>query len=350
MTSRALVFAKKPVGAVMMRSLVEALQRSGKLRFYGCSRLFGRSDAGAIFAQAGLRDLAPISRLRARLAAFDLYLSADFSIAAPRARCKVHTFHGVSFRNHAVNTAALRYDLLLVAGSYMRRRFEELGIVTAANSERFPVVGMPKLDALVDGSLRRDEVLARLELDPARRTVLYAPTWSKKFSSLEVFGDAMLRALRDLPFNVIVKLHDNTLDRRKASRDWRAALVAMQSERLRYVAEPDVVPLMVAADAAISDASSVANEYTLLDRPLVFVATPGLRDKVKSKADLDTWGQKAGVVVDEPSRLGAALDAEFADPSRLSAIRRALAEDLFFQPGGATANAVAAIERALATR
>lgn len=347
---RALVYAKKPVGAVMMRPIVRALRRVADRRFYGCSRLFGQSDGGEAFTRAGLEGLTPMSRLRARFVRFDLYLSADFSIAAPRARCKVHTFHGVSFRNHAINTAALRYDLLLVAGPYMRRRFEELGIVDESNAARFPVVGMPKLDALVDGSIDRVAVLERLGLDPSRRTVLYAPTWSKKFSSLEVHRQEMVSALSSLPHNVIVKLHDNSLDPRKATADWPAAFRAVESERLKYSEDPDIVPLLAAADAVVSDASSVANEFTILDRPIVFVATPGLREKVKDKADLETWGQRAGETVEHPSALSRAIDHEFADPSRLSSVRRALAADLFFEPGRATLHAVAAIERALSVQ
>lgn len=344
---RAIVYAKKPVGAVMMRPIVEALAKKPGNRILGCSRLFGRDDGGAVFARAGLGGIETISRLRARFSRCDLYLSADFSIAAPRAGTKVHTFHGVSFRNHAVNTAALRYDLLLVAGPYMRRQFEERGIVNAGNAHRFPVVGMPKLDALVDGSIDRARVFARLGLDPGRKTVLYAPTWSKKFSSLEVFRESMLEALAALPHNVVVKLHDNSLDPRKATRDWAAAIRAIENERIRYCDDADVVPLMAIADLLVSDASSVANEFTILDRPIVFVATPGLREKVKEKADLDTWGQRAGAIADAPANLRATIEAELAAPSARSPIRRALAADLFFAPGRATENAVREIERAL---
>ncbi len=344
---RALLYAKKPVAAVMMRSIADRLAREYGMEIHACSRLFGRSDAGAIFEAAGLPGTRAIAKWRARLTRFDLYLSADFGIVAPRARVKVHTFHGVSFRNHAVNQAALRYDLLLVPGPYMRRQFESLGIVTALNEKRFPITGMPKLDALVDGTLRRANILSRLRLDPSQKTVLFAPTWSKKFSSLEVHGDRMIEALRALPYNVIVKLHDNSRDLRKATRDWAAAFRAIANDRLTYVEEPDIVPLMVASDAIVSDASSTANEFTLLDRPIVFVATPHLEQKVKAKADLETWGQKAGAIASRPEDLRDVLEHEFGDPQRLAPVRQALARDLFHDPGNATKNAVNAIRALL---
>lgn len=37
---------------------------------------------------------------------------------------------------------------------------------------------------------------------------------------------------------------------------------------------PDILPTLFLADLLISDASSVANEYTLLDRPIVFLDVP----------------------------------------------------------------------------
>lgn len=328
----------------MMRPILARLAADPRFDVFGAARLFGgRQRAGHVFAAAGLGELRPMAKWLARLRRFDLYLSADFIVAAPRARRKVHVFHGVSFRNHGVNRNALRYDLLLLAGPYMRRRFEDLGLITAENSRRFPVIGMPKLDDLVNGRYRREEVLAQLGLDPALKTVLYAPTWSRKVSSLEQCGAELLDELARCEQNVLVKLHDNSLDARKAGRDWRALLRSMRAPRFRFVENADVVPLMCAADLLVSDASSVANEFTLLDRPILFMDIKDLPSRLKPKADLETWGRKAGTVVPAPRFLCAAIDAALARPHELSEVRRALAADLFLAPGGATERAVAAI-------
>jgi hypothetical protein len=345
-----LAYAKKPVGAVMMRPLLRRFTLDPRFAVRGAAKWFG-DDAGArVFTAAGVEQIAPLPVWRARFKRFDVYLSADFGVVAPRSRIKVHLFHGVSFRNHAVHQNALRYDLLLLAGPYMRRQFEQRGILTAANAERFVTVGMPKLDALVDGSLRRDDVLTRLALDPALPTVLYAPTWSKKMSSLIHHGEALARELARFSGNVIVKLHDNSLDPRKAKRDWRALFATLESPRFRFVDAADVVPLLAAADVLVSDASSVANEFALLDRPIVFLDIERLEEKVKDKADLDTWGRRSGDVIDGPAALLPALDAALADPKRHSDVRRALAADIFHEPGRATEHAWNAILRALTAK
>jgi hypothetical protein len=47
------------------------------------------------------------------------------------------------------------------------------------DSPAIRLVGMPKSDCLVDGSLTRDGVLMAQGIDPVRPTVLYAPTWTR---------------------------------------------------------------------------------------------------------------------------------------------------------------------------
>ena len=338
-----LAYAKKPVGAVMMRPVLEALLSDKRFRVSGAARLFGQSGGARLFGDLGLGQIKMVPKWMARILRYDLYLSADFIVAAPRAEKRVHFFHGVSFRNHGVHENALRYDLLLVVGPYMLRRFRELGLVNDSNVDRFPLVGMPKLDELVNGRHSKPAVLTRLGLEPDRPTVLYAPTWSKKVSSLEHYGEELVRQLVRSDQNVIVTLHDNSLDPRKAGRDWRGLLASIQGPNFRFVEQADIVPLMSAADVLISDASSVANEFTLLDRPILFMEIADLQAQLKPKADLETWGRKAGEIVAGPEQINAAIDRALASPAELSETRRALAADLFFEPGQATGRAIQAI-------
>src|SRR5439155_1685486 len=80
-----------------------------------------------------------------------------------------------------------------------------------------------------------------------------------------------------------------------------------EGEHLRLARTPDVVECLFAADLLISDASSVVNEYALLDRPIVFLDVPELlaaaRDREGSALDLDTWGRRGGEVVAEPAEV-----------------------------------------------
>jgi CDP-glycerol glycerophosphotransferase (TagB/SpsB family) len=104
------------------------------------------------------------------------------------------------------------------------------------------------------------------------------------------------------------------------------------------------------ADLLLTDASSVANEFALLDRPMVFLDVPELIEAARQKGavDLETWGRKAGDVVTDPADAVRAVADALGRPERHSDVRRALAEDLFYNPGAATGAAVSWLREELA--
>ena len=118
-----------------------------------------------------------------------------------------------------------------------------------ADSPAIRLIGMPKVDALVDGSLNRERILASLGLPADRPTVLYAPTWSPA-SSLNKLGVALLHRLRMMPVNVIVKLHDRSCDLRpqySGGVDWPAALQTHLAAGTAVLASTaDICPYLVA--------------------------------------------------------------------------------------------------------
>ena len=108
---------------------------------------------------------------------------------------------------------------------------------------------------------------------------------------------------------------------------------------MRLVRQPDVIPTLFAADLLITDASSVANEYALLDRPIVFLDVPELLAAAGgegSALDLETWGRRGGEVVAGPADIVAAVERGLTDPGARSEVRREIMRDLFYNPGRAT--------------
>ena len=118
---------------------------------------------------------------------FDACLAADLVWATlPRGTCRVQMFHGVAGKT-ATSTTGLRSRCGNGTGcssstSAGSRNFVAAGALDP-DSDAIRLVGMPKTDCLVDGSLERDAILAARGLDPRRPTVLYAPTWTP-YSSL----------------------------------------------------------------------------------------------------------------------------------------------------------------------
>ena len=282
---------------------------------------------------------------RARDESFDVLVCAHLSdsLFPGKVEKTVQIYHGVSFKNLAVRDRALRFDLLCLPGRYHAELYQRAGLVRPGAAKCL-LTGFAKTDALVTRQGVTDVVRA-LGLDPSRPTLLFAPT-GEKHNALEVAGHAIVRAIRDDGrFNLLVKPHDHP----KLKIDWFAELASLEGDRVRLVRDKDVVPYLVAADLLITDASSVALEYTLLDRPILFVDVPRLLQKVSTKApalDLETYGRRIGRVVAGHEDVVGAIDDALVHPQREAAIRRQAAAHLFHRPGGATERVTGVIRHA----
>ena len=277
----------------------------------------------------------------ARWARPDIYISADIFLACPWAKTKLHIFHGVSFKGKAYSEKILEYDKIFIIGDYMLRRFIEKKILEE-NDPRILKVGMPKTDRLVNGSLDKTAILRSLGLSGARPVVIYAPTW-RGTSSLNTMGEAIFRKMKTMDMDFLVKVHDLSLNPKINVKDWGKRLLELEDEHLKVIRDPDIIPYLFASDLLISDASSTANEFTLLDRPVIFMDVPNLFKKYSETIDLETWGRKIGVVARTAEELPGLIAHALSHPGELSSVRKAAARDIFYNHGAATDAAVKAL-------
>ncbi len=199
---------------------------------------------------------------------FDVYFNADPWARARLRRCarEVNFFHGVAGKYDLDNPKGLpmgyeSYDRVAFANRDRMMRYLDAGVVTPRQAR---LVGYPKLDRLASGAIDGARVRAALGLDASRQTVIYAPTYSPA-SSLHSAGESIVRAAAEAGWNVIVKLHDRSLDpdpRYSGGIDWRSRMRALEERgRICYVEDADSSPFLAAADAMITDHSSVGFEY-----------------------------------------------------------------------------------------
>lgn len=309
----------------------------------------GRLTAKQLYAPFRVPPRSVVELDRMREQTFDLVFCAHVSGYFPRdEQERIQIFHGVSFRNMAVRRDVLVYDRLFLTGPYMRRLFTERQMLRDRDP-RLVNVGFPKLDRLVDGTLDRRAILRRLGFSGRRPVILYAPT-GQKDNSLEHTGEAVLERLRATgKYDILVKLHDHPRDR---STDWPKRLRPLLDRHTKLATGLDVVPYLHAADLLVTDASSVSNEYSLLDRPMVFLDVPQLLAAMQRKGvalDLDTWGRKGGVTARWPDEAVEAIQWSLAHPRHASRLRRAMARDLFYNPGRATDAAMQWVRERLGT-
>jgi hypothetical protein len=344
-----LVDARTAVNFVVVAPLLRAMAVDPRVRFS-----FTASNdptlLGDIYSEAnGIRRISP---RRAALGRFDAYVASDFMWATlPRGTVRVQMFHGVGGKyGFDAPTGSMReWHRLFFVNRRRLANFIAAGAIDPG-SPAIRLIGYPKTDCLVDGSLSRSTVLQGLGLDPARPTVLYAPTWSPA-SSLNAFGVDLIKSLLRLPVNVIVKLHDRSRDPRafySGGADWISILNPVIRPRGGHLATGhDICPLLVAADVMVTDHSSAGFEYLLLDKPLVRIHRPALLSLANVHPDYVALLASASQSVTDVPGIVSAVERSLALPWARSAERRAVAADLFYQPGTATRRAVAALYEAI---
>ena len=353
---RILVDSRTAVNFEMVAPVVRAMAADRRVRFcFTASEEPDQVDRIYQYAPPGTRVIGP--RLAA-LSRWDAYLTSDFMWATlPRGAPRIQMFHGVAGKyGFDAPTESMRmWDRLFFVNERRLRNFVAAGAI-AGDSTAARLIGMPKTDCLLDGSLRRHDVLGGLRLDPARPTVLYAPTWSPA-SSLNSMGEALLeRLIRALPVNVIVKLHDRSRDLRErysGGIDWPARLTALfdrvagGARRAVLATDPNIAPCLAAADVMVTDHSSAGFEFLLLDRPLVRIEVPALLAQAHVHPDYVQLLASVAANVTTADEAVQAVERALAAPSADSGARRAVAADLFYQPGTATARCAAALYEVL---
>ncbi|HVH56440.1 MAG TPA: CDP-glycerol glycerophosphotransferase family protein [Vicinamibacterales bacterium] len=296
-------------------------------------------------APAGITVLDPRAALMNH---FDAYLAADFVWASlPRGACRVQMFHGVAGKwSHIYDRPASsmrQWDRLFFINQRRLQNYLASGAIDE-DSPAIRLVGMPKSDCLVDGTLTRAGVLSANDMDPAYPTVLYAPTWTRH-SSLNAMGEDVVGGLVDAGYRVLVKLHDNSLDRNAVMNsggiDWVARLEPILARgRGHLIQTSDASPWLVASDVLITDHSSIGFEYLLLDRPLIRIAMPELISSADIGNEYVELMAAASTTVEDARGTITAVERALANPAHLSETRRALASELFHGPGKATDRAI----------
>jgi len=233
-------------------------------------------------------------------------------------------------RRHLAAQAA-GWDVMVSSGPFVS------GVYRGAFGFTGPVleVGYPRNDVLLDPTAgeRREQVRGRLGLRPDRRVVLYAPTWRDHLGVREakpLFLDAerLVAALPDAV--VLLRGHYNSS---------RQDDVFVGHPRVRDVTRyPDVADLFLAADALVTDYSSVMFDFALTDRPQVLLVPDLERYRDAERGFyLDLDRQHPGPLVTTTDEVVDVL----AGPDRHASARAAFRRDFCALEVGTAADRVA---------
>jgi len=220
-------------------------------------------------------------------------------------------------------------------------------------------IGYSKSDDLLCGKFSREKVLSDLGLDLHKRTILYAPSWDKGLS-LRSFGEKVIEEmLKNGSVNIIVKLHPISYSSEKGPNyefytggiNWKERFERFDSyKNFRHVSEGKSDPLLAASDVMVTDLSSVALEFIMLDKPVIYIDCPEFfkntlketytgfgntsEEFVKNDPKANA-GRHTGIVIEKISQLNEAVQRALNNPSEFSQKRKELAEMLTYNKGRA---------------
>jgi hypothetical protein len=343
---RVLVEVRTPMNLAVLAPVWRALLADGvDVRFTGPA--LARADVAAAFANAAI-EARVVARARARLLRWDLYMNADPWDPVPLLRCRrrINFFHGVAGKYNldcpvGLPLALDTYDRVAFPNAGRMQRYIDAGLV---RPERAALVGFPKLDALVNARVAPRQQAAALGLDAGAPTAIYAPTFSPE-SSLQTYGEAIVRRLLSRGFNTIVKLHDRSLDpdpKYSGGQDWRARFSALAPpSQLLFATAADSTPYLLASELMVTDHSTIGFEFIALDRPLIVFDVPRLLTAARVEPGKVALLRDAADVVRTMEELETAAERAVADPGLRAEARLQAVAEVFHDPGTATARAVA---------
>ena len=217
----------------------------------------------------------------------------------------LQTFHGYPWKSMGVSLwrAQGKSERLIAAECDRRNSAWDSILVPAPFCEelyrreyRYPhqvlVTGYPRDDALVtnEASRVRTEVLTRLGIEPDKKVVLYAPTWrdtvatgawtAKFFDALDL--DQLTEELGD-DYVLLLRGHNYNL---------REGSVGSSASVLDVSSYPEVNDLILAADVAVLDYSSLRFDWLLTEKPVIFFV-PDLADYLSARTVLFEYGPTA---------------------------------------------------------
>ena len=175
----------------------------------------------------------------------------------------VMVYHGIGLKQSYYNDIDERVDIRSVESV---ARFNEL---KDYGHENLALTGFTKLDRLVTlANESINETRTKLQIDPSKKTVLYAPSF---------YPTSIDRVCPFLPelgqdHNVIIKLHGFSWEQKKYHyQNILCSELSKENENIHLLANEDfdIIPYYLMADILISDISSTIFEFLPRDKPII---------------------------------------------------------------------------------
>jgi len=186
---------------------------------------------------------------------------------------RLEIWHGIPFKDVGIDTPPLTNpNIFCVTSEFMKEHYVKKGY----KKEIFQITGYPRNDILFSKP-RKEDILSLLKLPTHKKVVLYAPTWGHK-TKKELFPwknqEKLLKSICHMcTKNDILFLVRPHLLWKPTKKDKFYNIIS-KCPSIVYLPMkdyPDIYPLLSVTDVLITDWSSIAFDFMLLHRPIIFI-------------------------------------------------------------------------------
>jgi len=222
-----------------------------------------------------------------------IFLSPHIYPKGPSNALKIFFDHAIcsaKFSHHPKNYYE-NYDIHCVTGKLNEEKvLKILDQFKMRDKVKVINIGYPKSDKLFQGFFLREKIFNKLKLNPIKKTVLYAPSWEEGLS-LREFGLSLIDViLKNSELNLIIKPHPGSLVSIKDKNykfytggiNWEKNLSQFSNKKnCIFVKDFKIDELLVVSDIMITDLSSVALEFIVLNKPVIYLDCPKFEETFK---------------------------------------------------------------------
>jgi len=200
---------------------------------------------------------------------------------------KVQIFHGLGVEKPSHYKIRHFFDVYCTSGPHVTKHFLKL-------QEKYKYLlvketGWSKVDHILH--YPAIDLRGKFKIPKNKKVILFAPTHSRKMQSAESLLPIIPNMINEDEI-WFLKFHE--LMNKKVKNSIR------NSKNIKIIDDYDITPYLHLADVLITDTSSVAYEFMILDKPVITYRTQSRKNK--------------GIDISRPSELRKAIDISLSDP------------------------------------
>ena len=234
------------------------------------------------------------------------YIDGNFKIK------RLELWHGIPFKDVYIDKIPIPPDVFCVTSDFVKKSYSRKGY----NPNIFKITGYPRNDILFK-KINRSNILTELNIPIIKKIILYAPTWGH-YTGMELFPwdnfkksilelDKFAQEKQDIHF--IIRTHKYW----EGSEESNIDDLLGKCKNISWVSMsiyPDTYSLLSVTEVLITDWSSIAFDFMLKKKPIIFIDRPNPYGKFCFTPD-----ERAGAIVKNQKELINALNDSVKNPN-----------------------------------